>query len=81
MCGQLILRGIAGIQGPFYGGTGCFHRRKIIYGQPPDNKGTQGKELNPYTSRSFNLKAFPSVFMLSCFFPPKVFIAHYVKLA
>ncbi|KAG2712168.1 hypothetical protein I3760_04G112300 [Carya illinoinensis] len=29
--------GIAGLQGPFYGGTGCFHRRKIIYGLSPDN--------------------------------------------
>ncbi|ONK58140.1 uncharacterized protein A4U43_C09F8620 [Asparagus officinalis] len=27
--------GIGGIQGPFYGGTGCFHRRKIIYGASP----------------------------------------------
>lgn len=70
MCGQFILRGIAGIQGPLYAGTGCFHRRKIIYGQPPNNKGTQGKEyFNPYTSRSFDLKAFPSLFMISlCFF-------------
>ncbi|XP_004287961.1 PREDICTED: cellulose synthase-like protein H1-like [Fragaria vesca subsp. vesca] len=24
--------GIAGIQGPLYAGTGCFHRRKVIYG-------------------------------------------------
>ncbi|XP_068658841.1 cellulose synthase-like protein H1 isoform X1 [Aristolochia californica] len=31
------LTGFAGIQGPFYGGTGCFHRRKIIYGQHPQN--------------------------------------------
>ncbi|KAG5545602.1 hypothetical protein RHGRI_017929 [Rhododendron griersonianum] len=28
-------RGVAGIQGPFYGGTGCFHRRKVIYGLSP----------------------------------------------
>uniref|UniRef100_A0ACD5UWW7 Uncharacterized protein n=1 Tax=Avena sativa TaxID=4498 RepID=A0ACD5UWW7_AVESA len=27
--------GVAGIQGLFYGGTGCFHRRKVIYGVPP----------------------------------------------
>ncbi|XBI56033.1 hypothetical protein VPH35_037713 [Triticum aestivum] len=27
--------GLAGIQGMFYGGTGCFHRRKVIYGVPP----------------------------------------------
>ncbi|CAN6241757.1 unnamed protein product [Urochloa humidicola] len=27
--------GIAGLQGMFYAGTGCFHRRKVIYGAPP----------------------------------------------
>ncbi|KAG1369832.1 cellulose synthase-like protein H1 [Cocos nucifera] len=27
--------GIGGIQGPFYAGTGCFHRRKILYGSTP----------------------------------------------
>ncbi|KAJ1381429.1 Nucleotide-diphospho-sugar transferase [Sesbania bispinosa] len=34
--------GLAGLQGPFYGGTNCFHRRKVIYGLSPDNieKGT-----------------------------------------
>jgi hypothetical protein len=29
---KYIMHGIFGIQGPHYGGTGCFHRRKIIYG-------------------------------------------------
>ncbi|CAL5027486.1 unnamed protein product [Urochloa decumbens] len=29
--------GIAGLQGMFYGGTGCFHRRKVIYGVPPES--------------------------------------------
>uniref|UniRef100_A0A0A9CY93 Cellulose synthase-like protein H1 n=1 Tax=Arundo donax TaxID=35708 RepID=A0A0A9CY93_ARUDO len=29
--------GIAGLQGMFYGGTGCFHRRKVIYGSTPDS--------------------------------------------
>ncbi|XP_077232459.1 cellulose synthase-like protein H1 isoform X2 [Tasmannia lanceolata] len=33
---EYLSPGIAGIQGPMYGGTGCFHRRKIIYGLPPD---------------------------------------------
>ena len=28
-----------GIQGPFYSGTGCFHRRKVIYGQWPHHEG------------------------------------------
>ncbi|XP_009416905.2 cellulose synthase-like protein H1 [Musa acuminata AAA Group] len=30
-----ILPGLQGLQGPFYTGTGCFHRRKVIYGSPP----------------------------------------------
>ncbi|XVE72412.1 hypothetical protein DITRI_Ditri11bG0037500 [Diplodiscus trichospermus] len=36
-------RGIAGLQGPCYSGTGCFHRRKVIYGAWPDNAENQGK--------------------------------------
>ncbi|XP_044466004.1 cellulose synthase-like protein B4 [Mangifera indica] len=36
-------KGIVGIQGPFYGGTGCFHRRKVIYGLWPDEIKNQGK--------------------------------------
>ncbi|XP_058759228.1 cellulose synthase-like protein H1 isoform X1 [Vicia villosa] len=33
----LLGAGIVGLQGPFYGGTNCFHRRKIIYGLSPDD--------------------------------------------
>ncbi|KAL6650615.1 hypothetical protein ACP70R_009541 [Stipagrostis hirtigluma subsp. patula] len=29
--------GISGLQGIFYCGTGCFHRRKVIYGVTPDS--------------------------------------------
>ncbi|XP_027345546.1 cellulose synthase-like protein H1 isoform X2 [Abrus precatorius] len=32
-----LAAGLAGIQGPFYGGTNCLHRRKVIYGLSPDN--------------------------------------------
>ncbi|OMO92762.1 Cellulose synthase [Corchorus capsularis] len=32
-----IGRGITGTQGYFYAGTGCFHRRKVIYGLWPDD--------------------------------------------
>ncbi|CAN1124204.1 Cellulose synthase-like protein B3 [Linum perenne] len=38
--------GIAGIQGPFYGGTGCFHRRKVIYGLVPNEVRKQGRILS-----------------------------------
>ncbi|XP_034701027.1 cellulose synthase-like protein H1 [Vitis riparia] len=30
--------GIVGLQGPTYTGTGCFHRRKVIYGLWPDGR-------------------------------------------
>lgn len=41
--------GIVGLQGPFYGGTGCFHRRKVIYGLCPDDIGIKAKYLTPVT--------------------------------
>lgn len=39
--------GIVGIQGPFYQGAGCFHRRKVIYGSCPRDVGIQAKSLTP----------------------------------
>jgi hypothetical protein len=33
---QYIIRGMGGLQGPFYGGTNTFHRRNAIYGLYPD---------------------------------------------
>ncbi|XP_048434118.1 cellulose synthase-like protein H1 isoform X4 [Pyrus x bretschneideri] len=36
---KFVGHGIAGIQGPIYAGTGCVHRRKVIYGlSPTDTK-------------------------------------------
>jgi hypothetical protein len=39
---QYLGAGLAGLQGMFYGGTNCFHRRKVIYGISPNDveKGT-----------------------------------------
>ncbi|TKY66990.1 Cellulose synthase protein H1 [Spatholobus suberectus] len=34
---KYLTAGIAGLQGPFYGGTNCLHIRKVIYGLSPDN--------------------------------------------
>ncbi|KAK3184396.1 hypothetical protein Dsin_031682 [Dipteronia sinensis] len=34
---EYVGMGIVGIQGPYYAGTGCFHRRKVIYGLWPDD--------------------------------------------
>ncbi|XP_008342033.2 cellulose synthase-like protein H1 isoform X3 [Malus domestica] len=40
-----IWPGLAGIQGPIYAGTGCFHRRKVIYGLSlTDNEGNLTSE-------------------------------------
>ncbi|OMO88930.1 Cellulose synthase [Corchorus olitorius] len=36
-------RGIAGLQGISYSGTGCFHRRKVIYGQWPEDVENQAR--------------------------------------
>lgn len=34
---KFMVTGLAGLQGPFYGGTNCFHRRKVLYGLSPYN--------------------------------------------
>uniref|UniRef100_A0A803QJR4 Cellulose synthase-like protein H1 n=1 Tax=Cannabis sativa TaxID=3483 RepID=A0A803QJR4_CANSA len=34
---EYMAKGIAGLQGPCYSGTGCFHSRKIIYGLSPED--------------------------------------------
>ncbi|WJX69064.1 hypothetical protein P8452_53363 [Trifolium repens] len=42
---EYIIRGMGGLQGPFYGGTNTFHRRNAIYGLYPDELqyGRKGK--------------------------------------
>ncbi|RDX62085.1 Cellulose synthase-like protein H1, partial [Mucuna pruriens] len=42
---EYIVRGMAGLQGPFYMGTNTFHRRNAIYGFNPDQipRGGKGK--------------------------------------
>ncbi|XP_044466008.1 cellulose synthase-like protein B4 [Mangifera indica] len=40
---EYIGKGIVGIQGPYYGGTGGFLRRKVIYGLWPDEVENQEK--------------------------------------
>ncbi|KAM7271327.1 hypothetical protein ACFE04_030541 [Oxalis oulophora] len=41
---EYICKGLEGIQGMFYSGSGCFHRRKVIYGSWP-NKDKQNGEI------------------------------------
>ncbi|XP_059628618.1 cellulose synthase-like protein H1 isoform X1 [Cornus florida] len=56
---EYIVSGASGIQGPFYCGTGCFHRRKVIYGLSPDEKQINGKLSDEYLGKRFgNLKIF-----------------------
>ena len=54
---QYILAGLAGLQGPFYTGTNCIHRRKVIYGRYPDhtqleNQGPQYLNSNDFIKRN-----------------------------
>ena len=39
---QIVGRGMGGIQGPCYMGTGCFHRRKLVYAFSLDDTDIQG---------------------------------------
>uniref|UniRef100_A0A0E0KQQ9 Cellulose synthase-like protein H1 n=1 Tax=Oryza punctata TaxID=4537 RepID=A0A0E0KQQ9_ORYPU len=36
--------GVQGLQGAFYAGTGCFHRRKAVYGVPPNFNGAERED-------------------------------------
>ncbi|KAH0744800.1 hypothetical protein KY290_032793 [Solanum tuberosum] len=48
-------RGISGIQGPFYQGSGCFHRRKVIYGSSPYEKITAGELKDEYIQKTYGM--------------------------
>ncbi|AEC08698.1 cellulose synthase-like B4 [Arabidopsis thaliana] len=50
---QLYLgRGIAGIQGPQYAGSGCFHTRRVMYGLSLDDLGDDGS-LSSIATRKY----------------------------
>ncbi|TQD79313.1 hypothetical protein C1H46_035150 [Malus baccata] len=50
--------GIAGIQGPIYAGTGCVHRRKVIYGLSPTDTKTGERYPNIGSGNVEMLKTF-----------------------
>ncbi|XP_057506116.1 cellulose synthase-like protein H2 isoform X3 [Actinidia eriantha] len=50
---EYLGRGIVGIQGPFYGGTGCFHKRKVIYGLSPNDEEIKEKLSNQALQKTF----------------------------
>lgn len=41
---QYMGGGLAGLQGIFYVGTNCIHRRKVIYGLSPDLDSENGEK-------------------------------------
>lgn len=50
---EKVGHGIAGLQGIFYCGTGCFHRRKVMYGVPPGSGTGATKALAAADSPSY----------------------------
>ncbi|XP_068500231.1 cellulose synthase-like protein H1 isoform X2 [Phaseolus vulgaris] len=48
--------GLAGLQGIFYVGTNCLHRRKVIYGLSPDHHIQNGKKDHDITNGKFSEK-------------------------
>lgn len=54
---QIVGSGMAGIQGPLYIGTGCFHRRKLIYGFSLDNNADVQGTRSFFTSLYFIFSA------------------------
>ncbi|XP_042519700.1 cellulose synthase-like protein H1 isoform X2 [Macadamia integrifolia] len=52
MLQHVVFRGLAGIQGPLCGGSGCFHRRKVIYGLSPDEAETKARYMSLINGKS-----------------------------
>ncbi|XP_010510003.1 PREDICTED: cellulose synthase-like protein B3 isoform X1 [Camelina sativa] len=48
-----IGRGIAGIQGSTYAGSGCFHTRRVMYGISLDDLEDDGRSLSSVATRSY----------------------------
>ncbi|KAJ7948134.1 Cellulose synthase-like protein [Quillaja saponaria] len=50
---EIIGRGMGGIQGPVYAGTGCLHNRQVIYGLSPCNRDIKEKLRNEVLEQQF----------------------------
>ncbi|KAJ7948132.1 Cellulose synthase [Quillaja saponaria] len=50
---EILGRGMGGIQGPAYAGTGCFHTRQVIYGLSPSNTDINEKLSNEVLEQQF----------------------------
>ncbi|XP_042519701.1 cellulose synthase-like protein H1 [Macadamia integrifolia] len=44
--------GLGGIQGFFYGGTGCFHRREVLYGLSPEEAENKARYMSLRNGKS-----------------------------
>lgn len=55
---------MVGIQGPFYAGSGTFHRRNVVYGLWPGEVDHQGKYVNEFNGTLFSY----FLFLLCIFF-------------
>ncbi|KAL9995066.1 putative cellulose synthase (UDP-forming) [Helianthus debilis subsp. tardiflorus] len=55
-----IINGLGALQGIFYMGSNCFHRRKVIYGLSPNDKTKSGnirnEDLHKVFGKSFELR-------------------------
>ncbi|XP_076884295.1 cellulose synthase-like protein H1 [Bidens hawaiensis] len=55
-----LLNGMASIQGMIYGGTNCFHRRKVIYGLSPNDQmkaeNIRNEDLHKVFGKSFEFR-------------------------
>ncbi|XP_023533242.1 cellulose synthase-like protein H1 [Cucurbita pepo subsp. pepo] len=52
---QVKMRGLAGIQGPAYMGTGCIHRRNVLYGQSPNEANINEKYYDDELYKTFGI--------------------------
>ncbi|KAJ9560961.1 hypothetical protein OSB04_006121 [Centaurea solstitialis] len=48
-----IANGVSSMQGAFYAGSNCFHRRKVIYGSSPNDEIKTGNTDNEYLHKMF----------------------------
>ncbi|KAK9048880.1 hypothetical protein SSX86_032153 [Deinandra increscens subsp. villosa] len=55
-----LINGLSAIQGSFYGGSNCFHRRKVIYGLSPNDEikteNVRIEDLHEVFGKSFELR-------------------------
>jgi len=58
-------RGIAGIQGPQYAGSGCFHTRRVMYGLSLDDLGDDGS-LSSIATSKYNQQRHKKTNLLAC---------------